>query len=99
MTLCTVSPVSTAAYYDSYWSADPTPRYEPGHELAALLERNADPGARVLDVGCGAGNSYARPIAERVACYTGVDASAAGLAVERVEAPGSFFCTVLVRRK
>jgi SAM-dependent methyltransferase len=26
-------------------------------------------------------------------------ASAAGLAVERVEAPGSFFCTVLVRRK
>jgi hypothetical protein len=25
-------------------------------------------------------------------------ASDAGLAVERVEAPGSFFCTVLVRR-
>jgi SAM-dependent methyltransferase len=83
MTLCTVSPVSTAAYYDSYWSADPTPRYEPGHELAELLDRSADPGARVLDVGCGAGNSYAPPIAERVASYTGVDSSAAAVELAR----------------
>jgi SAM-dependent methyltransferase len=75
--------VSTAAYYDRYWSAAPTPHYEPGHELASLLDRNADPGARVLDVGCGACNSYARPIAGRVASYTGVDASAAAVELAR----------------
>jgi SAM-dependent methyltransferase len=71
------------SYYDRYWSADRTPHYEPGPELAALLDRNADPGARVLDVGCGAGNSYARPIAERVASYTGVDVSAAAIELAR----------------
>ena len=83
MTLSTVSPVSTADYYDRYWSADPTPHYEPGHELAALLASGAGPEARVLDVGCGAGNSYARPIADRVASYTGVDASAAAVELAR----------------
>ena len=74
---------STADYYDRYWSADPTPHYEPGHELAALLASNADPEDRVLDVGCGAGNSYARPIAERVASYKGVDASATAVELAR----------------
>lgn len=83
MTLSTVSPVTTADYYDRYWSADQTPHYEPGHELAALLARNADRGARVLDVGCGAGNSYARPVAERVASYQGVDASATAVELAR----------------
>ena len=75
--------MSTTAYYDRYWSAHPTPRYEPSQELSALLEGNAGPGARVLDVGCGAGNSYARPMAERVASYTGVDASAAAVELAR----------------
>jgi 2-polyprenyl-6-hydroxyphenyl methylase/3-demethylubiquinone-9 3-methyltransferase len=83
VTLSTVSPVSTGDYYDRYWSADPTPHYEPGHELAALLAANAGPGDRVLDVGCGAGNSYAPPIAQRVASYTGVDASAAAVELAR----------------
>jgi SAM-dependent methyltransferase len=76
----------TTDYYERYWSADPTPHYEPGHELAALLAANAEPADRVLDVGCGAGNSYARPIAERVASYKGVDASAA--AVELAQSAG-----------
>jgi SAM-dependent methyltransferase len=83
VTLSTVSPVSTADYYDRYWSADPTPHYETGHELAELLAASAGPEARVLDVGCGAGNSYARPIAARVASYTGVDASAAAVELAR----------------
>ncbi len=83
MTLSTVSPVGTADYYDRYWSADPTPHYDPGHELAALLASNGGPGDRVLDVGCGPGNSYARPIAERVASYKGVDASAAAVELAR----------------
>ena len=83
MTLGTVSPVSTVDYYDRYWSADPTPHYEPGHELAALLATGAHPEARVLDVGCGAGTSYARPIAERVASYQGVDASATAVELAR----------------
>ncbi len=74
---------STADYYDRFWSAEPTPRYAPGRELAALLDSNADAGARVLDVGCGAGNSYARLIVERVASYTGVDASAAAVELAR----------------
>lgn len=73
----------TTDYYDRYWSADTTPRYEPGHELAELLSSNAGPSDRVLDVGCGAGNSYARPIAERVASYKGVDASAAAVELAR----------------
>ena len=73
----------TADYYDRYWSADPPPQYEPGHELAALLDRNAEPGARVLDVGCGAGNSYAATIAARAASYTGVDVSVAAVELAR----------------
>lgn len=83
MTLSTVSPVSTADYYDRYWSADTTPHYEPGPELSALLASNAGPSDRVLDVGCGAGNSYAPPVAERVASYKGVDASAAAVQLAR----------------
>jgi SAM-dependent methyltransferase len=73
----------TTEYYDRYWSADTTPHYEPAPELAALLSSNAAPSDRVLDVGCGAGNSYARSIAERVASYTGVDASAAAVELAR----------------
>ena len=76
----------TTAYYDRYWSAETTPHYTPSHELAALLAATAGPADRVLDVGCGAGNSYAPAIAERVASYKGVDASAA--AVELARAAG-----------
>ena len=76
----------TTDYYDRYWSAETTPHYEPAHELSALLASNAGPGDRVLDVGCGAGNSYAPQVAERVSSYKGVDASAT--AVELAQSAG-----------
>lgn len=73
-------------YYERYWSAETTPRYEPGPELAALLNRSLDGRAAVLDVGCGAGNSYAPAVAERAASYLGVDVS--DRAVELARASG-----------
>jgi SAM-dependent methyltransferase len=73
-------------YYDRYWSAEATPRYDPGPELTGLIDRHAGPGTDVLDVGCGAGNSYAPSVAERAGSYVGVDVSAA--AVERARAAG-----------
>lgn len=75
-----------AEYYDRYWSADETPRYEPPTELAALLEDAARPGTAVIDVGCGAANSYAPAIAARAGSYVGVDVSSA--AVELARAAG-----------
>jgi SAM-dependent methyltransferase len=69
-------------YYDRYWSAPRTPRYEPEPELRALLlERSA--GARVLDVGCGAANGYAPQVAARAASYVGVDVSERAVALAR----------------
>jgi methionine biosynthesis protein MetW len=73
-----------ASFYDRYWAAPRTPRYEPEPELRSLLLTHAA-GADVLDVGCGAGNGYAPEVAERARSYTGVDVSAhaVGLARER----------------
>jgi SAM-dependent methyltransferase len=75
-----------ADYYDRYWSAPATPRYEPDGELMALLQRNVDPTTAVLDVGCGAGNSYAPVVAARADSYVGVDVSSK--AVELARAAG-----------
>jgi methionine biosynthesis protein MetW len=69
-------------YYDRYWSAPRTPRYEPEPELRALLVEHAA-GARVLDVGCGAANGYAPEVASRAASYVGVDVSERAVALAR----------------
>jgi methionine biosynthesis protein MetW len=69
-------------YYERYWSADVTPHYDPGEVIGGLLERNIDSSSKVLDVGCGAGQSYAPAVNSRAASYKGVDVSehAVGLA-------------------
>jgi SAM-dependent methyltransferase len=59
-------------YYDSYWSAERTPRYEIGGVLTGLIERELGSAPRVLDVGCGAGQTYAQWVSARTS-YVGVD--------------------------
>jgi SAM-dependent methyltransferase len=78
---CTFGPVR-GTYYDQYWSAPRTPRYEPEPELRALLLEHAG-GARVLDVGCGAANGYAPEVAAVAASYLGVDVSERAVALAR----------------
>jgi SAM-dependent methyltransferase len=73
-----------AEYYDRYWSAEETPRYEPAPELWSLLEDAARPGAAILDVGCGAANSYAPRVAARASSYVGVDVSGAAIKLARL---------------
>lgn len=70
-------------YYDRYWSAEATPRYDPGEELTGLLHRNVGPATAVLDVGCGAGNSYAPAVAARAGSYVGVDVSSTAVELAR----------------
>jgi len=69
-------------YYERYWSADVTPHYDPGEVLGGLLELSIDSSSRVLDIGCGAGQSYAQSVNSDAASYKGVDVSehAVGLA-------------------
>jgi len=62
---------------------------EPPAELGLLLER-LSAGARVLDLGCGAGVPITRALAERFR-VTGVDVSAGQLALAREQAPGATF--------
>ncbi|HEX8206181.1 MAG TPA: methyltransferase domain-containing protein [Solirubrobacteraceae bacterium] len=69
-------------YYDHYWSAPRTPRYEPEPELRELLLGHAA-GASVLDLGCGAANGYAPQVAERASAYVGVDVSERAVALAR----------------
>jgi SAM-dependent methyltransferase len=71
------------SYYDGYWSAPEQPRYEIGPVLGDLIERNVDDRTRCLDVGCGAGQTYAQTVSRRAASYTGVDVSAAAVALAR----------------
>lgn len=63
-------------YYDAYWSAEVQPRFELDEVLVELLERHVDRESRCLDVGCGAGETYAQWINREAASYVGVDVSA-----------------------
>jgi SAM-dependent methyltransferase len=69
-------------YYDGYWSAEETPRFEIGDFLTTLIERELDRSTRVIDVGCGAGATYARWVDER-ASYVGVDVSSKAVDLAR----------------
>ena len=62
---------------------------EQGAELGSLLRRLPD-GARVLDLGCGAGVPIARTLAGRHH-VVGIDISAAQLEIARVAVPGAAF--------
>jgi len=62
---------------------------EPPTELGLLIER-LPAGARVLDLGCGAGVPITRALAERFR-VTGVDVSPGQLALAREQAPGATF--------
>jgi ubiquinone/menaquinone biosynthesis C-methylase UbiE len=68
-------PGAVAGYYDHYWSRVSPPRYELGRSLGELLERNVTPATSCLDVGCGAGRSYATWLNEHACSYVGVDVS------------------------
>jgi SAM-dependent methyltransferase len=61
-------------YYDRYWSAARQDfALPPGLERA--LRTNVEPGLTWLDVGCGAGGTYAQVIAPGASRYVGVDVS------------------------
>ena len=77
------APTTPAAYYDSYWAAEPGKRYDPAPELGALIFDGVTPATRCLDVGCGTANSYAPELARRSAAYVGVDVSAHAVAAAR----------------
>lgn len=70
-------------YYDRYWSPEATPRYEPGEQLAVLLHGNVGSTTAILDVGCGAANSYAPALASRADAYVGVDVSSKAVELAR----------------
>lgn len=70
-----------AVYYDRYWSADSQPHYEVDESLRGLIERNVGSSTRCLDVGCGAGASYARWVEQHSSSYVGVDVSARAVAL------------------
>lgn len=70
-------------YYDRYWSPEATPRYEPEPQLTALLNGSLGATTAVLDVGCGAANSYAPRLARRAGSYVGVDVSSRAVELAR----------------
>jgi SAM-dependent methyltransferase len=79
-------PTTVSDYYDTYWAAETTPHYDPGTAIDELLERTVSGSSDVLDIGCGAGNSYAPRVAQHARSYVGVDVSAQ--AVELARAAG-----------
>ncbi|HEX4719612.1 MAG TPA: methyltransferase domain-containing protein [Thermoleophilaceae bacterium] len=74
------------SYYDRYWAAPVTPSCPLSPQLEELVFDGVTSATRCLDVGCGAGNSYAPALAARTGSYTGVDVSHE--AVERARAAG-----------
>ena len=72
-----------ARYYDEYWGGPHGRHYEPHAELWAAILDAVEAGARCLDVGCGAGTSYAPRIVAKGARYVGVDVSPNAVAAAR----------------
>ena len=63
---------------------------DPRERFATELERRLEPGARVVDLGCGAGMPSTRRLAERFDVL-GVDVSREQLALARANVPGARF--------
>jgi SAM-dependent methyltransferase len=64
---------AVGTFYDEFWSREQTPHYAPEPELREALVAAVRPGDAVLDVGCGACNSYAPELRARSGSYVGVD--------------------------
>ena len=85
--------MQTREYYDAYWAQRRGMEASPADPvLIELLSQSTRPGDRVLDVGCGAGSSYAHWLTLKGRSYLGVDVSmnavlasrAAGLKTEHI---------------
>ena len=76
---------SVGSYYDGYWEALEADFPLPP-ELERVLRQQLDPELDWLDVGCGAGRTYAQWVAPTAGRYVGVDVSAE--AVEQARAAG-----------
>ena len=74
-----------SSYYDRYWS-ELEQDFPLPPDLEALLRKNLEPGLEWLDVGCGAGRTYAQWAAPGASRYAGVDLSET--AVEQARAAG-----------
>jgi SAM-dependent methyltransferase len=61
-------------YYDRYWNAEPQD-FAPPPGLERALRTNVKRGLTWLDVGCGAGRTYAQWVAPEASRYVGVDVS------------------------
>jgi len=72
-----------STYYEQYWGGEVVPEYPLAPELESLLRANVDPDSRCLDVGCGAGRTYAPWVARAAASYVGVDVSESAVALAR----------------
>jgi SAM-dependent methyltransferase len=73
---------SVRSYYDRYWS-DLEQDFPLPPELEGVLRANVEPGLEWLDVGCGAGRTYAQFVAPPAGRYVGVDVSATAVAQAR----------------
>ena len=60
-------------FYDAFWGGATTPHYEPEPELRTAIMSAVREGDAVLDVGCGACNSYAPAVRDEAGSYVGVD--------------------------
>jgi SAM-dependent methyltransferase len=77
------------AHYEDFWAdAPPDPEPWAWERRRALLIREARPGERVLDLGCGAGR-FVAALREAGAEPVGVELAEAALERARVNAPGA----------
>jgi ubiquinone/menaquinone biosynthesis C-methylase UbiE len=84
--------VALPSYYDDLWedAPDPLPAYDVGPRRAFLLA-HLEPGARVLDLGCGEGDFAAAAAEAGAAEVLGVDVAAEAVRRARARHPGLRF--------
>jgi len=82
-----------AEVIDEYWRREDFERQHRGHLLATLAPQIGDPGARLLEVGCGSGLIYERIVPKLLPNdgYLGVDISEKMLSIARRTYPEGQF--------